>query len=373
MGIQTYFAIAQRYSKEELAEQIEIVSTSPVLSGLLETVNGVLAVVNDRRQVIAFNNRFFEMLGIGDQQQLGLRPGEILQCTYARDEPSGCGTTRQCRSCGAAVAMVTSLAENRPAERVCVLHSKQGNSEVDLAFKVHAHPITMEGRRFLLLFLQDITRLQQLAALERSFFHDVNNLMSVLVGASELLALNEESPLALTIHKAALRLQHEITIQRYISEGGVSNYTPTWRITTPREIFAELRSFFGSHPAAHGKSLSIDDRFDQLQIRTDISLVLRILSNMILNAFEAITGEDEVRLWLEKDEDLLTFCVWNSSVIPKDLRSRIFQRNFSTKQQEGRGTGTFSMKLLGENILGGQVDFSSSTGEGTLFTLTITC
>ena len=51
----------------------------------------------------------------------------------------------------------------------------------------------------------------------------------------------------------------------------------------------------------------------------------------------------------------------------KEAGSRIFQRNFSTKEQDGRGIGTFSMKLFGEKILGGQVSFTTSKTGGTTF------
>ncbi|MCG8333275.1 MAG: ATP-binding protein, partial [Proteobacteria bacterium] len=37
----------------------------------------------------------------------------------------------------------------------------------------------------------------------------------------------------------------------------------------------------------------------------------------------------------------------------------------------GRGLGTYSMKLLGEEFLGGKVAFSSTEEKGTEFTITL--
>ncbi len=51
------------------------------------------------------------------------------------------------------------------------------------------------------------------------------------------------------------------------------------------------------------------------------------------------------------------------------MARRIFQRNFSTKAEAGRGIGTFSMKLLGEEVLGGKVSFTSTENDGTVFVL----
>ncbi|MBD3287645.1 sensor histidine kinase, partial [candidate division KSB1 bacterium] len=62
-----------------------------------------------------------------------------------------------------------------------------------------------------------------------------------------------------------------------------------------------------------------------------------------------------------------SFCVWNKSAIPDDVTHRIFQRHFSTKNEPGRGLGTFSMKFFGEKCLNGKVDFTTSENEGTTF------
>ena len=63
----------------------------------------------------------------------------------------------------------------------------------------------------------------------------------------------------------------------------------------------------------------------------------------------------------------VTFLVWNRVCIPDEVALRIFQRHFSTKEESGRGLGTFAMKLLGERVLGGQVSFTSTEQDGTTF------
>ncbi|NLZ16973.1 MAG: ATP-binding protein [Desulfobulbaceae bacterium] len=88
---------------------------------------------------------------------------------------------------------------------------------------------------------------------------------------------------------------------------------------------------------------------------------------MAINALEASNEQDTVKIWVEEQPEEVVFKVWNAQVIQEDVARRIFQRNFSTKQQEGRGIGTFSMKILGEKILHGNVAFTSSQQEGTTF------
>jgi len=57
--------------------------------------------------------------------------------------------------------------------------------------------------------------------------------------------------------------------------------------------------------------------------------------------------------------------------MPHNVQLQIFQRSFSTKAQTGRGIGTYSIKLLGEQYLGGKVEFTSREPDGTAFVLTL--
>jgi sensor histidine kinase regulating citrate/malate metabolism len=45
---------------------------------------------------------------------------------------------------------------------------------------------------------------------------------------------------------------------------------------------------------------------------------------------------------------------------------QVFMRSFSTKGVQ-RGLGTYSMKILGEQYLGGKVDFETNPKNGTTF------
>lgn len=367
----TYFAPPARASDEELAAEIDIVNKNPVISGLLHSISGLLAIMDEHRQIVALNDSFLQMLGVDDPlDALGLRQGEALQCIHAYDEPAGCGTTEFCSSCGAAIAIVSSQAQNKPVEKLCALSAKRGGKPVDIALIVRSHPIKIDKKNFLLLFLQDVSLQQQRAALERTFYHDVNNMLNMLVGASELLVANEPSELAQIIHQASLRLTKEVAIQRCLSQNKSCDYKPIWLEYSASQILEELHSFFANHPSAHDKNVNISASCPVVSIKTDISLLLRVLCNMIINALEATDNNGEVKVWVEHKNAFLSFNVWNEHEIPQEVAKRIFQRNFSTKEQAGRGIGTYSMKLLGEGILGGKVSFTTSKHEGTLFRFT---
>ncbi len=366
--METWFAPPERAETDELTDEIRIVSENPVVSGLLHSVGGLLAVLDGYRQIVAFNDNFLKMLGIDDPAQvLGLRPGEALQCIHAADEPGGCGTTRFCSTCGAAVSIVTSLGQDRPVERICALSAHRDGRQVDISLLVRSHPITVAGKRFLLIFLQDITGQQRMAALERTFFHDINNMLSMLVQSSELLVQSYPSELADIVYKTSLRLIREVGMQHAIARSEISTYKPSWYRYDAAEIMADLEAFFANHPAARGKHVVFPDDYPAVSLKTDISLLLRVLINMTINALEATPENGSVKVWVDAQDSGLSFYVWNSAVIPDEVCCRIFQRNFSTKEQDGRGFGTYSMKLFGEQILGGNVGFNTSAETGTVF------
>jgi signal transduction histidine kinase len=196
-------------------------------------------------------------------------------------------------------------------------------------------------------------------------------MLTMLVQASDLLIQDQPSKLAQTIHQAAYRLLQEVAIQRSLSDGSVSNYQAMWDDFSIEVIFKELRSFFKNHPASKEKRIEYPGGYPNLSIKTDISLLLRVLCNMIINAMEATEKNGVVRIWSENKNERINFCVWNSQIIPPEISKRIFQRNFSTKSQAGRGIGTYSMKFFGEKILGGKVGFSSSKEDGTIFVLSL--
>ena len=371
--METLFAPAEKADTQELTDEIETVSQNPVMSGLLHSIGGLLAVLDEHRQVIALNHSFLELLGIQDASQaLGLRLGEALACIHAHEAPGHtCGSTRYCSTCGAAIAMMASLGEDAPAERICALNARKDGRTLELALLVRCQPIRLSQKRFLLVFLQDITQQQQRAALERTFFHDINNMLCMLSGASEMLAKEHPSEWAEMICQASARLTKEVAIQQCLSQNDENSYQPLWSVLTLGQIQKELQSFFAAHPVAQGKCVEFEVKAPEMAIKTDLSLISRVLCNMVLNALEATAPGGTVRVSLAPQAGHVVFSVWNSGEIPADIAQRIFQRNFSTKEEAGRGIGTFSMKLFGEKFLGGVVDFTTSKEEGTTFRLVL--
>lgn len=365
----TYFVPAERVSEQQLFSQISTVSKNPVISGLLESVGGLLAILNDKRQTLAINDTFLNTIGINDPaESFGLRIGEILKCIHSSDKPAGCGTTKYCSTCGAAIAMMSSLESNIGVEKTCALTVMKDGETKDLALEVRSLPLEINDQTYLMLFLRDITLQQKRAALERTFFHDINNMLFGLVGASELLSRNDKNnDLVRIIRQSALRLYKTVDIQRNLTKNDSSTYSLILEDVTIGQIHDELHAFYLNHPVKKNKYLKITVSNMTFSFSTDISLLQRILTNMITNALEASAVDGLVSVEISHTLKQLLIKVHNDQVIKPDIARRIFQRNFSTKGEPGRGVGTYSMKLFGEEVLSGKVGFTSTSEAGTIF------
>ena len=369
MSIKSHFAPPDYASHETVLNQFSLISNSPFLDSLLQTVCGLLAVLNENRQIVALNDTFMDMLGIAEPSKaLGLRPGEALQCIHKDDGPSGCGTTKFCSTCGAALAIVAALGEEKPVERLCALTHEKNGSVIETVFHVTARPVKLNEVHFVLIFLQDVTEQQRRAALERTFFHDVSNLLNMLVQAGELLKEDCDSELVHTVNASVMRLAKEVEIQRIFAGSEKADISIRKESVELKALMNDLQVFFNSHPASINKQVVFSPIAESFTLTTDISLLSRVLENMVINALEASPEGNQVTIKTQTIHDGLSFTVHNITFIPEDTSMRIFQRNFSTKSGPGRGYGTYAMKLLGEQLLGGKVSFTSSRQSGTVFT-----
>lgn len=367
--VDSYFAPSRRTDRREFKNQLVDISQSPIMSTLLRTVSGLMVVLNEDRQTVAINHAFLEAIGIANADEvLGLRLGECLQCVHAHAQPNGCGTTPQCVTCGAAIAMMAAIEDDVNDEQVCALSSGNNGTTSDMCLLIRAHPIRVDDRRWILIFAQDITQEQFWINLERVFFHDINNSLAALLGYSDLLASDmPDSMEAQQIRAAAVRLNAEISMQRTLSKSRGATYSLNKSSVPLDRIKRELDLLVNGHNSHTGRELIASWPEQEVSIYTDPLLVSKVLGNMVINAFEATPKGGLVRLMVEVGTDAIVWKVWNDTYIDERHQLRIFQRFFSTKANTGRGLGTFSMKLFGEQYLGGNVDFTSDPAEGTTF------
>ena len=129
-AVESYFASPERLGDEDLRRDLAFIGNHPLMSVLLTTASGLVAVLNEHRQILSVNTAFLDAMGIHDAPAImGLRPGEAVQCVHAHDMKAGCGTGKFCSTCGAAIAIMATLESNKPEERKCIVTVKRGNDQ----------------------------------------------------------------------------------------------------------------------------------------------------------------------------------------------------------------------------------------------------
>ncbi|MFW5860511.1 MAG: sensor histidine kinase [Planctomycetota bacterium] len=366
------FAPHPRAGSDTIRDVVARITGSPVVDGVLQVVNGVVAVLNESRQILAVNHHMLEMLGIEQVEALvGLRPGEAIGCVHAGDGPDGCGTTAYCRTCGAAMAMAVSLADDCPVELRCVATVWRGGRQRDLVLGVRAVPVRIAQTRLIVLCLIDTTVDVRRSELERMFLHDINNLLQGMVGTADLIELqaaDDGETLRLTrqLGDLARRMASEIHQQRVLLTTEYGDHRPAMQALAVERIVADLQKTVEHHSAARQRELAVDEPAAGLTVSGDPGLVHRVLLNMAVNACEETPPGGRVRIWVEATDDEVIIAVHNPGEIDPDIALRVFERHFSTKEEVGRGLGTYAMKLFGEQLLGGRVWFGTGPA-GTTF------
>jgi len=335
---------------------------------MLDSIHDMLLILDKNRQTLYANKRLLDFLGLeGDDSIAGGRPGEIFDCMYAAEEEAGCGTSKFCKSCGA-VRAILDAQHGKRAMQECRLLQKSGNA-IDLA--VSAAPLEIEGHKFTLFIIADVSDHKRREVLERVFFHDILNISNIITMLSGVLKAGHVEKVAEyggKLEKATKRLAEAIASHRefILAEQGELEVHPSE--INSKDVIEETVEIFSELEEAHDREVVVECGGDDLLFMSDPILLRRVFGNMIKNALEATSPGGKVRVGCRPSEGGVAFGVHNDGVIPDEVQLEIFKRSFSTKEK-GRGLGTYSMKLLGERYLGGRVSFTSDVRDGTTFTI----
>jgi len=365
----TYFASAARTNSEQIRELSELALADPILGIVFEAVGGYALVIDQHRQIIAANDELLQLLGAKrNGSVLGLRPGEAVHCINAARGLGGCGTSLQCRHCGAVAAILAAQVSNQPVDGTCTVACCDSDHVKPMDFRVRVKPLMLVNEQVYVFVFHDITAAKQHELLEQVFLHDLRNLVTGLLGWSD--ELNRE-----TVTEAAtqvVELAHRTG--EYLEQQGVLLNAESGQLhlkTEPINIDAlvtSLRAVFGTREYTRDRRLLVEVEGTPKTLITDGQLLLRVLGNLVKNAFEATPTGGAVTLRVVSCEERVVFEVHNIGAVPVDVAKQLFKRRITTKGH-GRGLGLYAVQLFGEQCLGGQVTFDSTVDCGTIFRL----
>ncbi|PLY02092.1 MAG: hypothetical protein C0623_04360 [Desulfuromonas sp.] len=360
---------AAKAPPEILSNQIQVFRNDQFIRRMLDAIPSLLAVLNSDRQIIYANKSLIEMLEFdGEEALLGLRPGDVFDCVNAYDSESGCGLGELCRSCGALVAIVS---ETRTTEECRMTRLRESMIQAH-ELEVTTTPFVYVGETFTIFSVVDKSSEHRRQMLERIFFNDIMNVVGSIKGFAELLETRDyqdKEKIYFQIREAAEQVIGEVEAQRMLSDAEHERLELKQELCSSRDLLERIVRLYENHKTATRRHLTINASAVNEYLLTDQSILLRILGNMVVNAFEAIPPDESVILDCQADGKALVFSVHNPGAIPEEVRPEIFRRTYSTKGT-GRGLGTYSMRLL-SNYLSGEVEFESSRSTGTLFRISL--
>jgi len=365
----SHFAPAERLDDEAIYRQLQKLQDHSMLSRLCESMLNAVAILNQNRQIVYCNRGFAAFAGYEAPEALyAKRPGEILDCVHATETDGGCGTAEACAVCGA----VNAVLEAQQGEiTIKEANIRRAGGKEDANLELKASPIYQGNELFVILSISDISDRTRRRSLERIFFHDLMNTASALKIILEELVSEQAAPsppaeLKSQVLNGISQLMEQIKEQQGLLAAENAQLNLNIRSARSRHLLSEVAAYYENFEIARDRNIIIAEESADIEFETDRMLIFRVLGNMMKNALEACQPGETVTLACEKQDAGIAFKVHNPGVIPRQVQFQLFQRAFSTKA-EGRGLGTYSMKLLTEHYLGGRISYTTSSKKGTCF------
>lgn len=182
--------------------------------------------------------------------------------------------------------------------------------------------------------------------------HEINNPLTYIVAKADILAKKlEREPMnaeavrqdLIMIEAQALRISKIITNMKALSRNAVRD---PMVVTPVSGIVADSLELFREKFNLHGVELRINNEVPEAKIQCRSTEIMQVLTNLIMNSFDAIEDLSEKK-WIElrveklmdKKKPLVQLSVIDCGVgIPKEITQKIMQPFFTTKDV-GKGTG----------------------------------
>ena len=274
---------------------------------------------------------------------------------------------------------------------------------------VVANKIELNGKKYILCFHRDMTlhkqaeaerrrleerlqraeKMEALGQLAGGVAHDLNNVLGILTGYSELLLMEipegsrsrgHVEKILQSTEKGAAIIQDLLTLaRRGVTVSDVVNLNSIISGFLKAPVFEGIKVY---HPRITFKT---ECDTNLLNIKGSPVHLEKTLLNLVSNAAEAIAGEGEVTIRTEnryldkplrgydeiKQGDYVVLTVCDTGMgIPTENREKIFEP-FYTKKAMGRSGTGLGLAIVWGTVKDheGYIDVQTEVGEGTTFTL----
>jgi two-component system cell cycle sensor histidine kinase/response regulator CckA len=241
---------------------------------------------------------------------------------------------------------------------------------------------TTEQRQLELQIAQS-QKMETVGQLAGGIAHDFNNVLTAIIGYSDLLltshrptdpSFRDIMQIKHNANRAAGLVRHLLAFSR--------RQTLRPQVLSLGEVLADLRMMLGRLLGEH-VTLDVVHGRDLWLLRADLGQFEQVVTNLVVNARDAMPGGGKVTIRTRNvpaadvaafGEPLLPAADWimievedSGTGIPKDIREKIFEPFFSTKDV-GKGTGLGLSTVYGiVKQTEGYIFVDSEMGRGTTF------
>ncbi len=256
-----------------------------------------------------------------------------------------------------------------------------------LASRMQLIPDAENGRGMVLSVASDVTeevareesqrrteRLESLGTFAGGIAHDLNNVLTPILMASQLLGAGLERPAdreAAAMIEGAARRGADMVRQVLAFARGVEHRGERVDVAP---LLDELRAMLADTVPARVR-LSIVGPPSPVAVQGDATQLLQVLANLVRNAVDAIADEGEVRvdarLDADGDERLVLTVADTGHGMPPEVIARLWEPFFTTKEA-GRGTGLGLVMVAAiVRAHGGTIAAESDGATGSRFTIAL--
>lgn len=238
-------------------------------------------------------------------------------------------------------------------------------------------------------------RTRSLMARTQAGYSDANNSGTYALGLDEARTLahelkNELHPLRMLVsmledpshpHGELIPLMRQAVDRMCVQVEDMLDGNPGSRPEVTSDLFTVCSNCCAMFQSAYRHRDDFEIKFSSSFSAGDAILNVRpgvlhqVLSNLVGNAIDALSSCDRPKssVWLQADTDWSVAMIRigdNGPGVTPEIRAHMFERDFTTKGDEGSGIGLSVVRQI-ISKLGGNVDVVSDAGRGTVVTVAL--
>ncbi|MCI0796325.1 MAG: GAF domain-containing protein [Chloroflexi bacterium] len=220
-------------------------------------------------------------------------------------------------------------------------------------------------------------RLRAMGELSRGVAHDLNNTLSAILGRTQILInqITDETHLkSLRIVEQAAQDSAQVVkrILKFTKLDDNSEFEDVDVNKLVTDVIELTRHKWTNEAQSKGQVVEMSTKLrDVPHTRGNYSELREVLTNLVINAYEAIEGNGTIELQTSSSADYVRISLRDTGRgMTPEVREKLFNPYFTTKGSEGNGIGTtVSQAIITQH--GGTIEVESEFGVGTTFNISL--